>query len=170
MRTRAPLCAVALIAALVLVLAQPGVSSAQQWTDEQQEVIDHIKSCWDAWVEALAHETPDHFYDNCAIDERSHFWWTGHGAPANELEVRRNWKVIREVDDDWVDLRPVYVDVFGDVAIVHFYGYWRANTPNGPTVTEHKRTEVFQRRVNGWVLIGAQGTPATPADAEPYSW
>ena len=34
--------------------------------------------------------------------------------------------------------------------------------------TEAKRTEVFQRRNGRWVLIGAQGTPVTPADAAPY--
>ena len=155
-------------AVLALVLLLPGGVSGQQWTEEQQGLIDHIKMCWDAWVEALEHETPDQFYDACPIDERSHFWWTAEGAPANEQAVRRNWSVIRERDDDWVDMRPVYIDVFGDVAIVHLYGYWRANTPEGPVITEHKRTEVFQRRNDGWVFIGAQGTPSTPADADPY--
>jgi len=84
------------------------------------------------------------------------------------VDVQRNWHAIRETDDDWVALRPVYVDIFGDVGIIHLYGYWRAKTPDGTVRTEAKRTEVFQRRNGHWVLIGAQGTPVTPADAAPY--
>ncbi len=114
------------IATLALVLLMPVGAAAQQWTKEQQEIIDHIKMCWDAWVTALGHETPDHFYESCPIDERAHFWWTSHAAPANEQEVRRSWRVIREVDDDWVDMRPVYIDVFGDVAIVPV-AVWRGH-------------------------------------------
>ena len=82
--------------------------------------------------------------------------------------MRRNWDIIRETDDDWAGLRPVYVDIFGDVAIIHMYGYWRAITLDGRVTTEEKRTAVFQRRNGRWVFIGAQSTPVTAADAEPY--
>ena len=143
--------------------------SAQEWTAEQQSLIDHVTTCWDVWVEALADETPDRFLDACPQDERGHYWWTAEGAPDDLIEgLRRNWHVIREVDDDWVSLRPVYVDIFGDVGIIHMYGYWRANTPDGTVITEMKRTEVFQRRSGVWFLIGASSTPVTQADADPY--
>ncbi len=143
-------------------------AGAQQWNADQQGLIDHVKTCWDAWVEALSDETPERFFEACPIDEASHFWWTADGAPDNSDGIRRNWHVIRETDDDWVSLRPIYVDIFGDVGIIHMYGYWRAKTPDGPVVTEHKRTEVLQRRDGTWVHIGAQGTPVTAADAAPY--
>lgn len=142
--------------------------TAQQWTPEEREVIEHVKMCWDAWVEALADETPDHFFEACPQDENAHFWWTAEGVPDSAMTVYRNWSRIREVDDDWVDMRPIHVNVINDVAIVHLYGYWRAKTSDGPVTTEAKRTEVFQRRNGGWVFIGAQGTPSTPADAAPY--
>ena len=151
---------------LSLIIAPP--VTAQQWSDEQQGLIDHIKMCWTAWVDALADETPDRFYEACPIDEKSHFWFTADGAPSTAEWVRRNWDIIRETDDDWAGLRPVYVDIFGDVAIIHMYGYWRANTPDGLVTTEQKRTEVFQRRNGGWVFIGGQLTFVTAADAEPY--
>ena len=154
---------------LVLAVSLAAVPAvAQEWNAEQQSLIDHVTVCWDTWVDALADETPDRFFEACPIDERSHFWWTDDGAPGGPESVRRNWHVIREVDDDWVSLRPIYVDIFGNVGIIHMYGYWRAKTPDGTVVTEYKRTEVFQRRNGRWVLIGAQGTPVTPADAAPY--
>jgi len=156
----------------ILSVALLGVPSsalvAQEWTPEQQSLIDHVTQCWDAWVEALADETPDRFFEACPTDERAHWWWTADGVPGSPKDDRRNWHVYRDTDEDWVSLRPVYVDIFGDVGIIHMYGYWRAKTAGGTVTTEAKRTEVFQRRSGGWVLIGAQSTPVTPADAAPY--
>jgi hypothetical protein len=158
----------ALALALALTLSG-GPLTAQEWSPEQQGLIDHITACWDAWVEALAEPTPESFFAACATDPRGHWWWTAEGAPDQLVtSVERNWSVIRETDIDWAGLRPIYVDVFGDVGIVHLYGYWRARTPEGETTTEMKRTEVFQRRDGVWTLIGAQSAPATPADADPY--
>jgi len=156
----------------ILSVALLGVPSsalvAQEWTPEQQSLIDHVTQCWDAWVEALADETPDKWIAACPNDERSHYWATADGAPSSAKDVVRNWHIWREVDDDWVSLRPVYVDIFGDVGVIHMYGYWRAKVPDGTVITEEKRTEVFQRRNGQWVLIGAQSAPVTPADAAPY--
>ncbi|UCF19188.1 MAG: nuclear transport factor 2 family protein [Gemmatimonadota bacterium] len=156
------------LAVIALALACASPAQAQQWTAEQQEVLDFITGCWDAWVGALADETPDAFYETCRQDEDVLFWWTEDGAPNGKSAVYRNWKYWRKVDVDWADMRPIAVNIFGDVAIVYLYGYWIANTPDGPVTTEAKRTEVFQRRDQGWTFIGAQATPATPADAEPY--
>jgi hypothetical protein len=143
-------------------------ATAQEWNAEQQSLIDHVTMCWDVWVEALADQTPDRFFEACQIDDRAHWWWTADGVPASPQDDRRNWLTTRKVDDDWVSMRPVYVDMFGDVGIIHMYGYWRAKTPEGTVTTEAKRTEVYQRRDGRWVFIGSQGTPVTPADASPY--
>jgi hypothetical protein len=151
------------------MLLVAGGATAQEWSAEQRGLIDHVRTCWDAWVEALADETPVVWEQACPTDERAHWWWTADGAPNLNLEeVRRNWHVIREVDDDWASFRPIFVDIFDDVGIVYLYGHWRANTADGTVVTEMKRTEVFQRRGSDWVFIGAQGSPVTPGDAAPY--
>lgn len=156
------------VCCLLLTLA-PANAAAQVWTPEQQGLIDQVQTCWDAWVEALQDATPARWESACPSDERAHWWWTAEGSPnVNLLEVRRNWHVIREVDVDYASFRPVYVDIFGDVGIIYLYGHWRANTADGTVVTEARRTEVFQRRGNRWVFIGAQGTPVTAADAAPY--
>ena len=153
---------------LSLPLSVPS-AHAQQWTPEQQSLVAHVTQCWDVWVKALADETPAKWLAACPVDDRAHWWWTADGAPqTSAVEVQRNWHAIRATDDNWVSLRPVYVDIFEDVGIIHMYGYWRAKTPGGMVTTEAKRTEVFQRRNGKWVLIGAQGTPVTPADAVPY--
>jgi hypothetical protein len=158
----------ALLLTLTLSLVASG-ATAQEWTDEQQELIDHVRTCWDSWVEALADETPAIWERACPTDERAHWWWTADGVPNRNLEgVRRNWYVTRETDENYASFRPVYVDIFGDVGIIYLYGHWRANTADGTVVTEARRTEVFQRREGQWVFIGAQATPVTAADAAPY--
>ena len=156
-----------LILTLALTLAA-NEAVAQEWTAEQQGLIDHVESCWDAWIEALDDQTPAQWEEACPGDEQAHYWWTEEGSPNLREEVRRNWHVIREIDDDWVSLRPIYVDIFGDVGIIHMYGLWRANIPDGTAITEYKRTEVFQRRDSEWVFVGGQSSPASPADAAPY--
>lgn len=55
-----------------------------------------------------------------------------------------------------------------DVAVLHFYGYWRAPSGEGETVTEAKRTEIFRRIDGRWKLIAGHATPVNPADAVPY--
>lgn len=114
---RTSLCALALVAASVTALP------AQQLSPEQQQVVDHIKMCWDAWIAAQAEETPDRFYEKCQQDEHALLWWTEDGAPQGRDWVYRNWQRWSEIDVDWADLRPVAVNIFGDVAIVYLYGY-----------------------------------------------
>jgi hypothetical protein len=82
--------------------------------------------------------------------------------------VRRSWGFWRENGGDWADLRPVAIRIFGDVAIVYLYGYWTVQTPGGLVTTEYKRTEVLQRRDDGWTGLGGQFTPVSSADADPY--
>ena len=102
------------------------------------------------------------------LSGRSTYWWTLQNAPANEETDHRNWDRYRKTDTGWSDMRPLSVSVFDDVALVHFYGYWRAKTANGEVVTEAKRTEVWQKRDGRWLAIGGQITPVTAADADPY--
>ena len=154
------------LASLLFLMATPAV--AQQWTAEEQEVIDTMAMCWDAWTAAIPNETTDYFFRTCQPDEDALFWWTTEGAPQSYDFVRRNWDLISEDDDTWADIRPVAIRMFGDVAIVYLYGYWRANTADGVVITEYQRTEVYQRRDSDWIFIGAQGTPAAAEDADPY--
>jgi hypothetical protein len=96
-------------------------------------------------------------------------WWTNQGAPEGIEGIKRNWDVICSVDANWIDMRPVAIRIHDNVGIVQFYGYWKANTKDGPVTTEYKRTEVFLKVDGLWTFLGGQGTPASPRDAEPYN-
>lgn len=153
---------------LALALALPSAASTQQWTAEEQGLLDNIKMCWDAWMEAVQAKDLEIHYRKCPQAEDFSMWWTDFSAPEGRQMAERNLQQIAATDIGWLDIRPVAVRIWGDVGMVQFYGYWSARTPEGPMVTEYKRTEVF-RRVNGrWVFLGGQGTPASAADADPY--
>jgi len=153
---------------LASVALPTGGTTAAVQSSAEQEVLDAIESCWDAWMDGVEQGDIELFFAGCKVDEDALYWWSVEGAPNGYDQIRRTWDTISQQDERWVDFRPVGIRVFDDVAIVNFYGYWQASTPAGSVVTEHKRTEVFQRRADGWTFIGGHSTPASPADADPY--
>ena len=157
-----------IFASLVSLVGLPTSSAGQQWTAEEQGLLDNVKACWDSWMEAVRAGDPEIHFGKCPQVENSSMWWTEFGAPEGRQMVRRNFEQVVATDIDWLDIRPVAVRIWGDVGMVQFYGYWSARTPDGPAITEYKRTEVFRRVDGRWFFLGGQGTPASPADSEPY--
>ena len=157
-----------LFTSLLLCLFLPRTAFAQTWTAEEQDVLNTIEMCWDAWMEAVQQNDPEIWFAKCRPADNYSMWWDA-GTPEGPRQIRRDWDSIRQVDATWIDFRPVAVRIHGDVAIVQFYGYWKANTPEGPATTEYKRTEVFRKVSGHWTFLGGQGTPASPRDAEPYN-
>ncbi len=125
-----------------VILLVPFTSSAQHWTEEEQELIDHIIMDWNAWMEAIEKNDIEIWLTKSPRVENAKWWWTEEGAPSDAEWVRRNWDMVRRVDAGWSDMRPVSILIHGNAGIVHFYGYWKANTKDGPVVTEAKRTEL----------------------------
>ncbi|MGW8265952.1 MAG: nuclear transport factor 2 family protein [Longimicrobiales bacterium] len=157
-----------ILALFAIALVTPQGAWAQQWTPEEQGLIDNIKMCWDAWMEAVEAMDVEIHYRKCPQVDDVSMWWTDFGAPEGKQMARRNFGQIAAVDLAWLDIRPVAVRIWGDVGMVQFYGYWSARTPGRPVVTEFKRTEVFRRVDGQWVFLGGQGTPASAADGAPY--
>ncbi len=150
------------------LLLTPSLASAQLWAPEEAALIDHIKACWTAWINAGEESDPDGFFQACPHAEDSSMWWTEFGAPQTPERIRREWPFIKRIDLAWVDLQPVAVRIWGDVGMVQFYGTWKAAGPEGPMTTEYKRTELFRKVDGRWVFLGGQGTPSNARDAEPY--
>jgi ketosteroid isomerase-like protein len=152
------------VISLLFVLLIPFAASAQNWTAEQQEVIDHIKSCWDGWVKALEAKNYDIWADVCPCDKDGAYWFTSAGAPAIGQENQKRgltgglftwWKKMA-----WLDLRPISIKIEGDVALVHFYGVWVAEDYKGEvSQIEDKRFEVFRKKDGQWTFIGGMVTP-----------
>ena len=154
---------------LILMFAFSLVSTAQNWTKEEQEVLDNVEMCWDAWMEAIEKNDMEIWFKKCPSADNYSMWWTENGFPSNNRGDRRNFDHFVESDVKWVDMQPVAVRIYGDVAMVQFYGIWRAKTSEGQKNTEYKRTEVFQKRNGIWVFLGGQGTPSSAEDKSAYN-
>lgn len=150
---------------LTLAVSQP--LRAQQWSAQEQEVLDSLAACWDLWMEGIESGSPEGWIVECTTPGVT-FWPAADGAPLGLDFIRRTWGDISGRDLGWADIRPVRLTVEDDFAVLHFYGYWRAETPTGEIVTEAKRTEVFRKIDGRWKLISGHGTPVNPEDAAPY--
>ena len=136
-----------LVLALGALIIGPATAQAQHWTPEEQEVIDQLKECWTVWVEGIR-QGEDLWLDQCADDFS---YWGDNGSPSTPAFNQRNFQNLPDMD--WLELYPLMVRVYDDIAIIQFFGRWRVEYPDGPEVEERKRTEVF-RKVNGrWLLI-----------------
>jgi hypothetical protein len=153
---------------LVLCIILPFTAFAQTWSEQEQELLDHIAMIWDAWMEAVDQKNVEIFVEKSNQAKNSLMWWTTQGAPEGLDAVRRNWESISTTDVNWIDIRPVAIRIYENVGIVYFYGYWTAKTEDGSVTTEYKRTEVYLKVDGKWSFIGGQGTPVSPKDAEPY--
>ena len=151
----------------VITLAAPTAAAAQQWSTQEQQVLDHLAECWDIWMEGVESGSPDRWLSDCSTPT-STYWGAQDGAPIANDFLRRSWGAVSGRDLGWVDIRPVSLTVTDDIAVLHFYGYWQAPGPDGTVITEAKRTEVFRLIDGRWKLISGHGTPVTAEDAEPY--
>jgi hypothetical protein len=150
----------ALVLALSLVLLLASGASAQSWTEEEQAVLDTLKTCWDAWQEATQQEDFDVWLSKCQPAPNYSMWWTDLGAPVGPEFDRRMFDFISSLNERWIAFHPVAMRIHGDVAIVHFYGYWQ------PTVDGKRVTTV--KKDGRWMFLGGQGTPTSAKDKEPY--
>ena len=154
MKTRI-LSLIALALTSALFSAQPA-----RWSAEQQEILNHLTMSWNAWMEAVEKNDPDIYFKKFPVDENAAFWSTTEGAPdIGAKAARRDWETIRKQDVGWIDFRPVSVNVYGDVAVIHFYSYWKVRTEKGTETVEMKRMEVFKKMAGKWTFIGQQRTP-----------
>jgi len=58
--------------------------SAQQWTAEQQSVVDDLATCWDIWMEGVESGTPDRWVNECTNGDPT-FWPGAYGAPMGRV-------------------------------------------------------------------------------------
>ncbi len=150
------------LAVIVLVTALAPEAVAQQWSAEQEEVLDHLVECWDIGMGGFKSGSHERWIAECSTPEQT-YWLSNWGAPSyNEHEnIRRNFDSDRKQILGWVDIRPVSLTVVDDIAVLHFYGAWRIAIPDGEKVEQTRRTEVFRRIDGRWKLMAGHATPVS---------
>ena len=142
---------------LVAAAMLPGPVSAQQWSAQQQEVLQHIQACWDAW----ATKDFDRWVNACRPADGFTYWSTSEGSP-NGLEYWRKTATASSshVEYVWNDKRPLAIQIDRDVAIVHFYAHFGSVVGGQWMQREQKRMEVFRKVDGRWTLLSGMADPA----------
>jgi hypothetical protein len=138
---------------LALAFSLPTTAVAQDWTSEQQEVIDFAEGCWTTW----ATEDWATYAQACPMDPDARYWDMNESVPNYG---HRSWQRFSEamwpnMDAPYYEHRPIAVQIFEDVATYYFFATYFNLDNEGvvSTFTQHELA-VLQRRDGDWVLIG----------------
>lgn len=147
------------LTSLALLVATPAF--AQQWTAEQQEVIDVIEACWDAW----AAEDLSAINATCNEHPEAVFWLTNEATPRREWPERHRDDYLAGVywprtDVIYNEIQPLNVLVLDDVALVHFWALIVEEDTDGERRTiRQKRFDVYTRIGGQWSWSGNMISP-----------
>jgi hypothetical protein len=139
--------------------------SAQLWSPGEQSVIDQITRCNDAWMESIARKTFEVYAKSCPETREARFWYPSSAAPSPYGGPDGVWSRSSAANRavSWQDLKPITVQIDGDVALAYYAVTWTVVPHSGESrqAPSHRLT-VF-RRVNGhWLMAG--GTIAAAAN------
>ena len=137
----------------------------QSWSPAQQEIIDQIRRCNDAWVASHAEKRFEIYDSACPATDEAVFWYTGGAAPERYKGPNGVWasSIGRNRSIAWQDLQPVVVTVDTDVAYIYYSVTWTPQPVAGPALPRtSRRLTVLQRHKGKWIMSG--GTIAAVQD------
>jgi hypothetical protein len=142
---------------VVVGLLRASPVSAQTWTHEQQAVIDQIKRCNDGWVESIARKTFELYATPCPEAPEARFWYPGSAAPMPYGGPDGVWSRSSAANRavSWQDLKPITVQIDGDVALAYYAVTWTVFPTSGESRRNSSHRMTVFRRVNGqWLMAG----------------
>jgi hypothetical protein len=138
--------------------------SAQGWSTEQQGVIDQITRCNDAWVESIARKAFEVYAKSCPETQEARFWYPGSAAPSPYGGPEGVWSRSSAANRavSWQDLKPMTVQIDGDVALAYYAVTWTVfpHTGESRRNPSHRMT-VFRRVNRQWLMAGGTIAAAT---------
>ena len=138
----------------------PTSSHAQNWTPDQQEIIDLNQACADAW----GTENVAEMRRVCNEHPAATNWWTQLGAPTV------GW--FEKNGDRWVDaflsrsniiyaeIIPLAVSIFDNTAQIYFWVTETSEDNDGKlTTANRKQLNIWQKMDGRWTWIGGMAVP-----------
>jgi hypothetical protein len=130
-------------------------SHAQNWTAEQQEIIDLNQSCWDAWVT----EDVAEMRRVCNEHKDATNWWTPNGAPTvgwfEKNGDRWTEAFLSRSKSVYFEIIPLAVSIFDNTAQIYFWATSTDEDNDGElTTTSRKQLNIWQKMDDRWTWIG----------------
>jgi hypothetical protein len=152
----------ALLFSLAVLL--PAILHGQEWTAEQQELVDHLHSVWDA-IEANNEATYEIWRETVNPADDLVWWFTNQGVPYDHkaLEKWHQWWGTRGGQYTYTNVRPIAVRIVDSVGMVWFwaFGEWIDRSLERHE-WQDQRLEIFRKTDDGWEFLGGMVTPVTP--------
>lgn len=128
---------------------------AQDWSDDQQELLDIQAACNDGWVESHRQSDFEIFRSACPHASGVRAWYTGSPDRVIYWDDDTFWSGAQDsgAQYDWEYLEPIDVWIDGDSAAVYFPVAWIIETPEGEFIRNpSRRLSNFERRDGQWVF------------------
>lgn len=144
---------------MLLILAAPSFGQRPKFLAEQQQVWDREEEYW------RCVKTRDAAGYVALWDERFVGWPYRNVEPIGKEEIRSN--TFPQLEDGTlqsIEVEPKAVQVFGDVAVVHYKVFTPYVLQDGGKEIRTARITHTWRRTNGvWLIIGGMSALVSPA-------
>jgi len=127
---------------------------SQNWTPEEEVILERVKYGWSTWEKAVANK--DYSIHGDAMNRPDDFrcWWTTDSYLWSFKDSKENFDfLIKDIAIlKVIAIKPVEIQVHGDVAFIWFYATTAIENKKGvTTTTEAKRFEVYRKIDGEWV-------------------
>lgn len=130
---------------------------AQNWNEEQQQILERVKTGWTLWQEAVLKKDYSIWLNGFEPCDDWQGWWITDGGLWNTEAEKRTFdnQVKRLKDFYWEIVQPLSIQVYDDMALIYFYVTFNEQDQDGKWVRLiNKRLEVY-RKLNGkWRWLG----------------
>lgn len=138
---------------LVFVLIIPFAAIAQNWTVEQQEVIDQINRNWISWAKAVDQKDFSVWKNEVQPLNDGYFWigdsdtlMSGVAMETHFTGLMNNLKKFELEDRHYLAVK-----IYKDVAVVSYYVIVKIQFTDGvPVRIKQKNFEIFRKVANKW--------------------
>ncbi len=133
-------------------ISWPMISSSQEWSQEQKEVLEFLQKQREYWANrdldgymSCIHEDFIGWYQNSPLpqDKNSLQYWESNSLSTSKI-LRQNGT-------------PVTINIIGDIAIVFSYASSIREDVNGTNLRHSKWTHICKRENGQWLIIGTSG-------------
>ena len=128
-------------------------ASAQDWSKEQLEVWKNVQTYWDLDAKQDLDGFMSYFHED-------YIGWSKRNAFPGDKTMAKKWigESYKDSKTLITDLSPLAINIFGNVAIVHYYYTQLSENKEGKRTNEQGRwTDILMKQDDRWVLIGDQG-------------
>ena len=147
----------AILISAAIFLSNGFDASAQNWSADEQEIIDFTDNCWDGWFQ----ENVDQYLSECWHEDIT-FWFSEHSLPFGARWVdRAATDGFTHVDVTSWDFQTHTVKLYGDTAVIQYQ--LLLNEVNREGTREHwaeGRTDTLIRENGAWIVVAVHTHPS----------